>query len=126
MNQVLAGIDFAPVIPLWLLAALALVVLLALAPALLRVATGADGRRRLSPASGALLRLAAFAALILALANPRLVQETRETRPDIALLVVDRSDSATLGPRAAQIAATREAIESRARRLPELELRTVE
>ena len=33
----------------------------------------------------------AEAALVLALANPRLVEETRETRPDIALLVVDRS-----------------------------------
>jgi hypothetical protein len=126
MNHVLAGLDFAPVIPLWLLATLAVAVLAALAPALLRVATGADGRRRLSPARGALLRLAAFAALLLALANPRLVEETRETRPDIALLVVDRSDSATLGPRAAQLEAARGALEARARRLPELELRSVE
>jgi hypothetical protein len=126
MNQVLAGLDFAPVIPPWLLGGLALLALAALAPALVRIATGPDGRRRLSPARGALLRLAAFAALVLALANPRLVEETRETRPDIALLVVDRSDSAVLGPRAAQVEAARQQIEARARRLPELELRTVD
>ncbi len=126
MRQALAGIDFAPVIPLWLLAVLAALALLALLPALLRLAHDAGGRRRLVPARGALFRLFAFAALILALANPRLVEETRETRPDIALLVVDRSDSATLNNRAAQIEAAREAVETRARRLPELELRTVE
>src|SRR5829696_1537255 len=81
MNRVVAGIDFAPVLPLWLL-----------------VALGA----------------------------PRFVEETRETRPDIALLLVDRSDSARIGDRAAQIEAARQAIEARAGRLPELELRTVE
>ena len=126
MRQVLAGVDFVPVIPLWLLATLCVLALAALLPALLRIETGADGKRRLVPARGALLRLAAFAALTLALANPRLVEETRETRPDIALLVVDRSDSATLGTRAAQIEAARQQVEARARRLPELELRTVD
>jgi hypothetical protein len=126
MNQVLAGIDVAPVIPFWLLATLAVVALAALAPALIRVATTADGQRKLAPARGSLLRLAAFAALFLALLNPRLVEETRETRPDIALLVVDRSDSATLGPRAAQVEAARQQIEARARRLNDLELRTIE
>ena len=126
MTQNFAGLDFAPVIPAWLLAGLAIVAVVALLPALLRVAVGADGKRRIRPARGALLRLAAFAALFLALLNPRLVQETRETRPDIALLVIDRSDSATLGPRAAQIEAARQQIEARAARLPDLELRTVD
>ncbi|MCC5618924.1 hypothetical protein LC605_28340 [Nostoc sp. CHAB 5836] len=127
MRQVFAGIDFAPIIPLWLLIALAAIAALALLPALIRVARDANGTARMAPpARGALLRLAAFAALLLALANPRLVEETRETRPDIALLVVDRSDSAMLGPRGAQIAAAREQLEARARRLPDLELRTVE
>jgi hypothetical protein len=126
VTQTLAGLDFAPVIPPWLLGLLALIALAALAPALIRVAKNAEGQRRLAPARGALFRLAAFAALLLALANPRLVEETRETRPDIALLVVDRSDSATLNARAAQIEAARAALDARARRLPELELRTVE
>jgi hypothetical protein len=114
MNQVVAGVDFAPVLPFWLLAALGALAALALAPAFWRRARGAG------------LRAGVFALLLLALANPRLVEETRETRPDIALLLVDRSDSARIGDRAARIEAARQAIEARAGRLPELELRTVE
>ncbi len=127
MRQAFAGIDFAPIIPLWLLLALAVLAVLVLLPALVRIGRAPDGSRRLAlPARGALLRAAAFGALLLALANPRLVEETRETRPDIALLLVDRSESATLGPRAAQITEARAQIEARAARLPDLELRTVE
>jgi hypothetical protein len=114
MRQAVAGIDFAPVLPPWLLAALAAVALLVLVPAFWR------------RARGAWLRAGVFALLLLALANPRLVEETRETRPDVALLLVDRSDSARIGDRAARIEAARRAIEERAGRLPELELRTVE
>ncbi|WP_439594531.1 hypothetical protein [Falsiroseomonas sp.] len=126
MNQALAGIDFAPVIPPWLLVGLGVVAALALLPALIRLQPDANGARRWQPAQGAWLRALAFAALLLALANPRLVEETRETRPDIALLLVDRSDSTGLGARPAQITAARDEIEARARRLPDLELRTVE
>jgi hypothetical protein len=114
MQQALAGIDFAPVLPVWLIAALGVLALLALAPALWRRARGAP------------LRALTFALLLLALANPRLVEETRETRPDIALMLVDRSDSARIGSRAAQVEVARAALESRLSRLPELELRTVE
>ncbi|NKE44371.1 hypothetical protein HB662_06250 [Roseomonas frigidaquae] len=126
MNQALAGIDFAPVIPPWLLAGLAVLALLALLPALLRLPRDVDGTRRWQPARGAWLRALAFAALLLALANPRLVEETRQTRPDIALLMVDRSASTGLNARPEQITAARDEIEARARRLPDLELRTVE
>lgn len=114
MRQAIAGIDFAPILPLWLLLALAALALLALAPALLR------------RARGVLWRALAFVLLLLALANPRLVEETRETRPDIALLAVDRSDSAVINGRDARIEAARTALETRIRRLPEMELRTVE
>ncbi|PHK93372.1 hypothetical protein CR162_18990, partial [Pseudoroseomonas rhizosphaerae] len=114
MRQVIAGLDFAPILPPWLLGALGLVALLALLPALWRRARGA-GWRALS-----------FAVLLLALANPRLVEETRETRPDIALLVQDRSDSARIGPRAAQLDAARAAIEQAAARFPDLELRAID
>ncbi|SDB14582.1 hypothetical protein [Belnapia rosea] len=114
MQQALSGIDFAPVLPVWLIAALAVLAVLALVPAVLRRARGAA------------LRALTFALLLLALANPRLVEETRETRPDIALLVVDRSDSARIGSRAPQIEAARAGIEARAGKLPDLELRTVE
>ena len=114
MQQALSGIDFAPVLPVWLIAALAVLAVLALVPALLRRARGAA------------LRALTFALLLLALANPRLVEETRETRPDIALLVVDRSDSARIGNRAQQIEAARAGIEARMAKLPDLELRTIE
>jgi hypothetical protein len=127
MRQALAGIDFAPVIPPWLLLALASVALLALLPALLRIARDADGQRRPRPrARRAVPPRGLRRADARARQSPRLVEETRETRPDIALLVVDRSDSAVLGPRAAQVEAARQQIEARARRLPELELRTVD
>ena len=114
MNQSVAGIDFAPVLPLWLLGLAAALALLALAPAAWR------------RARGVIWRAVTFALILLALANPRLVEETRETRPDIALLVVDRSDSAHIGNRATQIEAARREIEARAGHLPGLELRTVE
>ena len=114
MTQTIAGIDFAPVLPLWLLGAAALLAVLALAPAAWR------------RARGTLWRAVTFALVLLALANPRLVEESRETRPDIALLVVDRSDSTTVGTRTAQLEAARREIEARAGRLPELELRTAE
>ena len=114
MTQTLAGLDVAPVLPLWLLAAAALLAVLALAPAVWR------------RARGVWWRAASFALILLALANPRLVEETRETRPDIALLVVDRSESAAQGNRPAQIEAARREIEARAARLPDLELRIVE
>src|SRR4051794_8266374 len=114
MQQALAGIDLAPILPAWLLVALGVVAALSLIPAFWRRARGAP------------LRALVFALILLALANPRLVEETRETRPDIALVVIDRSDSARIGNRAAQIEAARSALEARLGRLPELELRTVE
>ena len=113
--QQFTSLDLAPVIPLWLLAASAGVALLTLLPAWLR------------RARGVWWRAAAFSALLLALANPRLVEETREVRPDIALLVMDASDSTTLVPgRAAAMAAARRTLEDRLGRLDNLEVRTVE
>ncbi|WP_149539819.1 hypothetical protein [Siccirubricoccus phaeus] len=114
MEQALSGIDLAPILPAWLLVVLGTVALIALLPALFR------------RARGGVLRALTFALLLLALANPRLVEETRETRPDIGVLLVDRSDSARLAGRAAQIEAARQALEARAGRLPDLEMRTVE
>ncbi len=114
MTQAFAGIDLAPIVPGWLLAGLGVLAVLAVALSLWR------------RARGAWWRAAAFGLLLLALGNPRLVEETRETRPDVALLVVDRSASTEVGNRAAQIEAARRLIEQRAGRLEALELRTVE
>ena len=113
--QQFTTLDLAPIIPLWLLAAAAALSVLALLPAFLR------------RARGVWWRAAAFAALLLALANPRLVEETREVRPDIALLVMDASDSTALVPgRAAAMQAARRTLETRLGRLDNLELRVVE
>jgi len=115
MDRTALSLDLAPVLPLWLIGALAAVALLALLPAAIR------------GARGAWWRAAAFALLLGALANPRAVEETRETRPDIALVVVDRSDSTKLAPnRAAVIEAARRQLEARGNRLRELEWRFAE
>ncbi|MFD1111488.1 hypothetical protein [Pseudoroseomonas ludipueritiae] len=114
MQNAISAVDFAPILPAWLLVALAVLALLALVPALWR------------RARGVWWRALSFALLLLALGNPRLVQETRETRPDIALLVQDRSDSARIGSRGAQMDAARAALEADAARFPDLELRTLD
>ena len=62
----------------------------------------------------------AFAVLLLWLSGPRVVEETREGLPDIALLVVDESASMQVGNRAALAERARASIEAQARALPRL------
>jgi hypothetical protein len=69
-EEVIAALRFEPLLPLWAVAALG-------ALALLVVAVAAMRRAR-----GTVWRLAGFAVLLLWLAGPRLVQETRENLPD--------------------------------------------
>jgi hypothetical protein len=113
MADAIAGLAFAPLLPAWAFLLLGAAALLALLPALL-------ARSR-----GVWLRALAFALILGVLANPRLVQESRDIRPDIALLVVDRTDSTGIAGREAAIATAAEAIAARAARFPDLELRTV-
>ena len=84
------AIDFAPHLPMALLWAAALT---ALALSLYAIVTGAQG---------AWVRLLAFAFLILALANPLFVHETREPLPDIVALIVDHSPSMDIRGRKAE------------------------
>ncbi len=112
-EQAIAALRFSPLVPLWVLGALALLCLLALAPSAWR------------RARGTFWRALAFAVLLLWLAGPRLVQETREGLPDIGLLVEDQTASMQVGKRAALAHAARQSIEAQAARLPDLELRTV-
>ena len=113
MEQAIAAIRFEPALPLWLLAALAALCLAALVfAAFLR-------------ARGTPWRFLAFAVLLLWLSGPRVVEETREGLPDIALMVVDESASMQVGTRAALAERARARIEAQARDLPGLELRTV-
>ncbi|MBL6938596.1 MAG: hypothetical protein ISS15_10335 [Alphaproteobacteria bacterium] len=84
------SIDFAPHVPwiaLWI--ALGLAVALTLLSFLLR-------------ARGAWARALVFAALLFAIANPLVVNETRTPLPDVAAIVIDRSQSMGIENRRAQ------------------------
>ena len=113
MEQAIAAIRFEPALPLGLLAALAALCLVALVLAAFLRARGTPWR------------FLAFAVLLLWLSGPRVVEETREGLPDIALMVVDESASMQVGTRAALAERARARIEAQARDLPGLELRTV-
>ncbi len=116
-DQAIAALRFDPSVPLWLLAALAAFCALALAVAIWRRARGTAWRGL------------AFAVVLLWLAGPRLVEETRQTRPDIALLVIDQSSSMSIGARAKLAEQARAAIEKQVqeqgRELGQLELRSI-
>ncbi|MFY9830869.1 MAG: hypothetical protein WAU59_01880 [Rhodoplanes sp.] len=108
------GISFAPLVPPYVLwAALAVATVVAV---LLFLARG----------RGALLRALALALIIAALANPSFTREDREPLPSVAVLVVDKSASQNFGDRGAQTAAARAELTERLKRIPGLELRTVE
>ena len=62
---------------------------------------------------GALLRALSLAALLLALANPTLRQEERESLANIAIVVIDESTSQTIAGRPEQTAAIRRELETR-------------
>ena len=107
------SIAFAPLVPWWLLAALAGVAAALLLFGLYRRARG-------------ILYRALAAALIWAiLANPSLVDEMREPLPDIAVIVVDESPSQRLEPRLRLNAQTLAAVREKLRGLDNLEVRTV-
>src|ERR1700722_6728649 len=112
-EQAIAALRFDPLLPVWLIVALGVF-------AALIVALAATRRAR-----GTLLRFGAFAVLLLWLAGPRLVQETRQTLPDVGLLVVDHTASMQVGDRAQLADAARASIVAQAAKLPDLELRTV-
>jgi hypothetical protein len=112
-ERVIATLRFDPLLPLWALAGLGVLCGLALLPGIVR------------RARGTVWRAAAFAVLLAWLAGPRLVQESRETLPDIGLLVVDQTASMQVGERARLAEAARAAIAQQAAAMPDLELRTV-
>jgi hypothetical protein len=103
-----------PLLPWWLIAALALTFLALVSYALVR------------RARGALLRLLAGAALTAILLNPSLVQEQRAYQKDIGLVVIDRSPSQTLENRAADADATIAKLRETAKNFEDLDLRVVE
>ena len=76
-------------------------------------------------ARGSLWRLLALGAILGALANPSAVQEDRNYLSDVAVVVVDDSESQNVPPRQAQTAAALAEVEKRIKNIPGLELRIV-
>jgi hypothetical protein len=108
------GIDFAPLVPpyvLWTGAAAAVVVIALLL---------------LSGSRGALVRTVALALLVLALANPSFTRQDREPLPSVAVVVVDKSPSQNFGERAKQAEEARAALTDRLNQIPGLDVRVVE
>ncbi|MDP4822490.1 MAG: hypothetical protein NWR47_00920, partial [Aestuariivirgaceae bacterium] len=106
------SLHLAPLLPEWLIYALA-------GLAILPVLAGLLTRSR-----GAILRALALAAFTLALLNPVIRNEERTPLSDIAVLIVDQSRSQELGERANITASAKAAIEAAAVKLPATELRT--
>ncbi|MEO4001382.1 hypothetical protein [Mesorhizobium sp. CAU 1732] len=92
-----------------------------LIPVALIVLAGLALRQR-----GALFRVAAFAALALALLNPVLLDEQREPLQSVVALIVDRSQSQDIGDRAAVTDRAVEDLQSRLARFPQFDVRVVE
>ena len=91
------------------------------APAVLIALLLIAGRLR-----GALLRVAAIAALLLALANPVLLREEREPLQSVVSLVVDRSQSQSIGTRTRETDEAVAQLRARLAEYPEFDVRVVE
>jgi uncharacterized membrane protein len=74
---------------------------------------------------GALLRALSLAALLLALANPTLRQEERESLANIAIVVLDESLSQSIAGRPEQTAAIKRELETRLGAIPNLQVRWI-
>lgn len=74
---------------------------------------------------GALLRLAALAALLGALTNPSLREEERESLANVAIVVIDESPSQRLSKRPEQTAAIKAELESKLAKIPNLQVKWV-
>ncbi len=106
-------IEWAPLLPWSVIAAVAVAAVLVV---------GLAAWRR---ARGTLWRALAALALLAVLANPTLVREAREAEADIALIVVDESPSQDIAPRAEQTEAIVAGLEDRFANLRDTEVRIV-
>jgi hypothetical protein len=107
-------VDFAPLVPLWVLATLGAAALL--------ISIALIWRR----SRGAWLRSLAFGLALLGLCDPNLVQENRRPLKDVVAVVVDRSESQFLGDRPRQTDKARDEVEARLKALGDVDLRVVE
>ncbi len=117
LDQAIAALRFEPLLDAWVLTVLAAFCAFSVGFALWHRARGAVWRGVL------------FAVVLFWLAGPRLVEESRQTRPDIALMVIDQSASMQVGGRTKLAEQARAAIEAQVhdagRELEGLELRTI-
>lgn len=109
-----ASIGLAPLLPLDLVIGFALVGLVFV---LLGIFKGARG---------AWWRLLGLCILVLALLDPRFIQEERTPQTDVAVLVVDKTASQNVGNRNAATDAARDALREKLKTQPNMELREVE
>jgi hypothetical protein len=107
------SIDFSPVVPLPVLWAAAAIAVLLCAVLIWR------------GARGAWLRALALTALLIALANPTLRQEERESLGNIAIVVMDESTSQSIAGRPDQARAIREQLDARLGAIENLEVKYV-
>ncbi|ASV85996.1 hypothetical protein [Ochrobactrum quorumnocens] len=108
------NIDFEPFLSLpWLIGILVPLALLILATIVFRM-------------RGGFIRLLAAAALALALLNPVIISEERESLKSVVALVVDRSQSQELGNRRADTDAALKAVQDQLATMPQFETRVVE
>ncbi len=74
---------------------------------------------------GAVLRALAYAALLLAIANPHLKQEDREPLNDVVAVVIDESQSQAVAGREERTEAIRKDLEEKFKALPNVDVRWV-
>ena len=109
----MTGIAFSPSVPLPLLSLLGVIAFGLVAYGLAR------------QARGALLRALPIAALLLAVADPELVREAHSPLKDVAVVVVDESDSQKLGQRTDRSEKALATVTAELAEAPDLEVRTV-
>ncbi|MDB5504168.1 MAG: hypothetical protein JWR89_4070 [Tardiphaga sp.] len=108
------GIVFTPLIPtLFLWVALAAIVVIGIVLLI--------GKPR-----GALVRVAALALILLALANPSFTREEREPLTSVAAVVIDKSPSQNFGQRSNETAEAQKQLVDRLKQVKGLEVRVVE
>ena len=110
MSAAATTLDFAPLIPVWAISTLAILAL---------GTTAIGAARRLN---GWLWRTLSVLLIGAVLMNPSLVEEEREPLPDIALAVIDRSDSMDIPGRTEAADAALADLRARAEADPELDL----
>ncbi len=107
------AVEFAPLVPWWAIAAFAAAGLLLAGFVAWRGGQGALGRA------------VAVALLAFAAGDPTIVNETRDPKPDIAVVAVDRSESQSIGVRSARTDAALATLREKLATFGDLEVREV-